>query len=100
MPPVAVSWNLRNSRTPIRVMTSISARSKPAQNACSPTEVRISARSLLSRSARPARPYLVNIRTVWEFIRSGRFIRSTPMPPSSSSKVSVSSSGNIAITFR
>ena len=97
MPPVAVSWNSRNSRTPIRVITSISSRSKPAQNARSPAPVRMSARSRLSRSARAARPYSVNIRTVWEFIRSGRLTRSTPMPASATSKVSVCSSGKSVV---
>ena len=96
MPPVAVSWNSRNSRTPIRVITSISSRSKPAQNARSPAPVRMSARSRLSRSARAARPYSVNIRTVWEFIRSGRLTRSMPMPASGTPKASVCRSGNSA----
>jgi hypothetical protein len=65
----------------------------------------MSARSRLSRSARAARPYSVNIRAVWEFIRSGRLIRSTPMPVPASSRASVRSSGKsvvavIAVTLR
>ena len=109
MPPAAVSRNWRNSRTPIWVITSTSSRSKPAQNARSPAPVRMSARSRLSRSVRAARPYSANIRTVWEFIRSGRLTRSTPMPASATSKASVRRSGKsvvavmagvIAVTLR
>ena len=93
MPPLAVSMNLRNSRTPIAGMTSISSRSNPAQKARVPAPVTISARSPLSRRNIAAVTWSVNICTVCEFIRSGRLILSTPMEPSMTSRVSCSRPG-------
>ena len=81
--PVASSWNFRNSRTPSSVSRSISARSKPAQNARSPAPVMISARSSSSsRSSSGSSARSSNIWNVCEFIRSGRLSVATTIPGS------------------